>query len=222
MKVQWSYSGLKDFETCARKYHEVKVLKLYPRQETEATLYGTRLHEAAEFYIRDGTPLPNEFKFVKATLDALNAMPGRKLCEHEMALREDLSACDFKDPDYWVRGIADLVIVDDDNFTARVFDYKTGSDKYPDPGQLDLMALMIMAEMPHIKRVTGGLLFVKTGRLVKHSVDREEIDRAWWRYRERAARIGRAHETGVWNPTSSGLCKKYCPCTGCEFNGSHR
>ena len=29
--VTWSHSGLKDFEGCARRYHAVKVLKLYPQ-----------------------------------------------------------------------------------------------------------------------------------------------------------------------------------------------
>ncbi len=218
-KITWSHSGLKDFETCARKYHEVKVLGKYPREETEQTRYGTQLHEQAELFIKNGRPLDAAFKFLQPVVDKLAAMPGRKFPELEMALRHDLTACDFKEDDYWVRGIADLVIVDDENLTARVFDYKSGSDKYPDTDQLTLMSLMIFKHFPHIREVTSGLLFVLKNTVVKHRVSREQEDALWFRYRERIIRIAMAHATGVWNPTQSGLCRKYCVVTSCPFNG---
>ena len=128
-KVTWSHSSLKDYEGCPRRYYESKVLKKYPFTDTQATIYGKELHEAAEFYIKDDKPLPQQFEFVKDTLDALKAKPGRKLCEHKMGIRADLSPCDFFDKDVWCRGIADLLIVNDDNLTARVIDYKTGNNK---------------------------------------------------------------------------------------------
>ena len=37
---------------------------------------------------------------------------GKKMCEYEMALNYHKEPCDFKDKNRWVRGIADLVIVD--------------------------------------------------------------------------------------------------------------
>lgn len=219
--VQWSYSGLKNFETCARQFHEVKILKNYPRQETEATIYGTTLHEQAELHIRDGRPLDPSFAFLQPTMDALNAMPGRKYTEYEMALTADLRVCNFKDLNYWARGIADLVIVDDDNLSARCFDYKSGGNKYPDVDQLTLMSLMIFKHFPHVRTVSSGLLFVLKDSVTKHRVNRDQEEKLWWRYRERVGRIGLAHATGVWNPKQSGLCRKYCPVTTCEFNGGH-
>ena len=60
-QVRWSHSALKDFEGCARRYHEVKVLKKYPFQETDATRYGVQVHEAIEHYIKDGTPIPPQY-----------------------------------------------------------------------------------------------------------------------------------------------------------------
>jgi len=220
--IKWSHSGLKDFETCARKYHEVKILKKYPRQETEATLYGTQLHEQAELLIKDGRPLDPSFKFMQQTMDELQAMPGQKYPELEMALTVKLDVCGFKDPAYWVRGIADLVIVDDENLTARVFDYKSGSNKYPDTDQLTLMSLMVFKHFPHVRLVTSGLLFVLKNTVTKHKVAREQEDALWWRYRERVGRIAAAEATGVWNPTQSGLCRKYCPVLDCEFQGGRR
>lgn len=218
-KVKWSYSGLKQYETCPRQYHEVKVLQKWPREETDATQYGTRLHEQAELCIRDGRPLDNDFKFMQPVVDALAAMPGRKFPEYEMALKHDLSPCDFKAPDYWVRGIADLVIVDDDNMTARCYDFKSGGNKYPDPDQLTLMSLMIFKHFPHVRQVTSGLLFVLKNTVTKHKVSRDQETALWWKYRERVGRIAMAHATGVWNPKSSGLCKKYCAVLSCPHNG---
>lgn len=217
MKVTWSHSSLKDYEGCPRRYHEVKVLKNYKFQETEATLYGTALHEAAELYVRDGTPLPPQFEFVKDTLDALTAKPGRKLCEHKMGVTADLRPCGFLDKDVWVRGIADLLIIDDENLTARVVDYKTGNNKYPDREQLKLMALMVFTHFPHIRRVSAALLFVVKNDMVKASFEREESEQYWWDYRQRVARIEQAHDSGVWNPKPTPLCG-WCAVKTCEYN----
>lgn len=220
MRVTWSHSSLKDFEGCARRYHEVKVLNKHPFKDNEHTIYGKELHKAAEEYIRDGTPIPKQFDFVTPTLDALLAKPGRKLCEHEMALTKDLEVCDFNDSNRWVRGIADLLIINDDNMTARVVDYKTGNNKYPDRDQLVLMSLMVFAHFPHIRKVKSALLFVVKNDIVKTEMTREETEDAWWRYRERVAKLETAHETGVWNPTQTPLCG-WCPVTSCEFNPKH-
>ena len=123
MTVKWSHSALKDYEGCPRRYHETKVLKKYPFTDTDATLYGKELHEAAEFYIKDDKPLPPQFEFVKDTLDALKAKPGRKLCEYKMGVRADLTPCEFRAKEVCVRGIADLLINNDENLTDRVVDY---------------------------------------------------------------------------------------------------
>jgi hypothetical protein len=217
-----SYSGIKAFETCPRKYHDTKVVKLYPREETEETeqtLYGTQLHAQAELYIKDGRPLDPNFKFLAPVLCELEAMPGRKFPELEMAVTEALVPCDFNSEDYWCQGIADLVIVDDDNFTARVFDYKSGGNKYPDTDQLMLMALLIFKHFPHVKRVTGGLLFVLKNTVSKFAVNRDQEHDLWWRWRERVAKLDGALHHGNWPEKSSGLCRQYCEVVHCAHNG---
>jgi len=215
--VTWSHSGLKDFEGCARRYHEVRVLKNYPTQETEQMRYGTELHEAAELFVKEGKPLPPEFEFIKPTLDALMSKPGRKLPEHEMALKEDLSPCAFKDPAFWVRGIADLLIVDDDNLTAKVVDYKTGKANYPDLDQLKLMALMVFAHFPKVQEVKGALIFILKNRLVSEDYKRDQMDSLWAVFESKVIRLEQAFENNEWTPNPTPLCG-YCPVTTCEFN----
>jgi hypothetical protein len=219
-QVTWSHSGLKDFEGCPRRYHEVKVLNNYPFQETEATHYGKEFHTAAELYIRDGTPIPKQFSYAQEVLDALLAKPGRKLCEYEMGITPDLQPCGFNDKGRWVRGIADLLVIDDDNLTALVVDYKTGNNKYPDLDQLRLMSMMVFKHFPHIRRVRSALLFVVKNDMVKSSMALGDADAEWWKYRERVAKLEQCHDTGVWNPKSSALCP-WCPVKTCEYNPKH-
>lgn len=218
--VKWSHSALKDYEGCARRYHEVKVLKKFPFKDTVHTLYGKQVHKAAEDYVRDGTPIPEEYKFMAPILESLMRKPGRKVPEYEMGLREDLSPCGFMDTDVWVRGIADLLIIDDDSLKAWIVDYKTGNDKYPDRDQLILMSLMVFAHFPHIRQVSSALLFVVKGSIVKHKMSREDVDAQWWKYRERIARLEKSFEADVWNPTQSPLCG-WCPVRSCEHNPDH-
>ena len=219
----WSYSSLKKFKTCAKQYYEVKVAKNYKEPDsTAATMYGKEFHTAAEFYVQDGTPLPEHFKYSKPHLDVLRSIPGDKLCEYKMALTEKLEPCDFFAPDAWCRGVADLLIINKDTGIARCVDYKTGkSAKYADPAQLELMALMIFKHFPFIRVVKGGLLFVVANEFKKSSYDVSQEHTYWRTWMQDVHRLSVAHSTGVWNPTKSGLCRKHCVVTDCQHNGAN-
>ena len=220
VNVTWSHSALKDFEGCPRRYHEVKVLKHYPFQETTHTIYGKDVHKAIEDYGKEGTPIPEKYAQFKPVVDAVLNKPGRKLFEHEMGITRDLQPCDFNDPNRWVRGIADLLIIDDDNLSAKVIDWKTGNNKYPDRDQLVLMSLMVFAHFPHIRQVKSALFFLVKESMTTHAMLRGEAEEAWWRYKERVAKLEQAHATGVWNPSQSPLCG-WCPVATCAFNPKH-
>lgn len=215
--VTWSHSALKDYEGCAKRYHEVKVLNKYPFRDTTATIYGKEVHKAIEDYINDQTPIPPEYAFVQDIVNATLNIPGRKLAEHEMALTKDLRPCDFHSPDRWVRGIADLLIINDDNLTARVVDWKTGNNKYPDRDQLRLMSLMVFAHFPHIREVKSALLFVVKDDMVKHTMTVDEAEEEWWNYRQRVAKLEASYANDVWNPTRTPLCG-WCPVKDCAYN----
>ena len=218
--IKWSHSGLKDYEGCARRFHEVKVLKNYPFQETVHTKYGKQVHEAAEMYVKNGTPIPPEYSFMEPIMESLMKIKGRKFPELEMGVREDLTPCGFGDDDVWARGIADLVIIDDDGLKAWVVDYKTGNDRYPDRDQLILMSLMVFAHFPHIRQVNSSLLFVVKGSMVKSKMEADQKDFHWGLYRERVAKLKASYENNVWNPTSTPLCG-WCQVKSCEFHPKH-
>ena len=77
----------------------------------------------------------------------------------------------------WVRGIADLVIVDGDQ--AYIIDYKTGSNKYPDTKQLKLMSLMAFVCFPEVNTIKAGLLYCMKNSFVQESYTREDIHKSW-------------------------------------------
>jgi ATP-dependent exoDNAse (exonuclease V) beta subunit len=157
-EIKWSYSGLKDYSNCPKQYHEVKVLKRFSKRPTQEMLYGTQVHTALENYVKDGSPLAKNYERYKKQLDPLREMDGIKYPEHRMAITYDKEPCTFGAKNYWARGIADLLVVDDDQ--GFIVDYKTGSNKYPDPKQLQLMALMAFAHFPELQHIKAGLLFV--------------------------------------------------------------
>jgi len=218
----WSFSKIKSFEQCPKKFYHLKVAKDYKEPETEAMLYGTAVHLAAEEYVRDGKPLPPEYMYIKAPIDALCAKQGEKLCELEMGLTADLEPCGFWDDDCWYRGIADLVILDKENKTAWVIDYKTGKNtRYADKGQLELMALCVFKHFPEVETVKGGLLFVVCNELIRETYDSELAGEMWKKWLADYNRMEQAWKNDVWNAHQSGLCKRHCIVTECVHNGRH-
>jgi hypothetical protein len=216
----WSFSGIKSFEQCGRKYYHLKVARDYSDPGGEATLYGTLFHEAAEKYVRDGTPLPPQFGYAKGALDNFLRMEGEKLCEYEMGLTENLDPCGFKDPGVWWRGIADLVILNRGAGEARIVDYKTGkSTKYADTGQLELMALAAFKHFPEVQTVKAGLLFVIANAFIKSKYTRSDEPRLWAKWMKDYARLKAAYQNDIWNPKPSGLCRRHCVVLSCPHNG---
>jgi hypothetical protein len=218
MLFTWSFSSLKDFVNCPRQYNEIKVLKNYTKRATEQMLYGTTVHKVCEDYVGEGKPLAKNYEHFKPVLDSLLEIPGLRLPEHKMALDEDGKACQYG-KGYKVRGIVDLLVVDGE--TAYIVDYKTGSNKYPDPKQLKLMALMTFAHFPDVKHIKAGLLFIVHNSFMDEEYTRDQIDELWGHFKGDLQRLQAAFDTGVWNPNKTPLCG-WCPVTSCEFHKDRR
>lgn len=215
-KFTWSYSSLKDYINCPRKYHETKVLKRYFSPPTKEMTYGNEVHKACEEYVGNDVPLAENYKFVQPALDSLKEIPGERSPEQRMALNMAGEACKWSDPDCWVRGIVDLAIIDGE--TAFVIDYKTGSNKYPDPDQLKLMALMIFAHYPEVNIIKAGLLFVVKNSFLPEDYKRKDINKLWAVFKPNLARLEMSYDTGMWSPNPTPLCP-WCPVKSCEHYG---
>ncbi len=219
----WSYSSITLFDQCPKKYYHLRVAKDIKEPESDAMLYGKDLHAAAEHFMRDGTPVPEKYAYIRPYLEKLKAIPGDKLCEHKMGLKKQdgrLAPCGFFDKDVWYRGVADLIIINRETGEARVVDYKTGkSSKYADTKQLALMAACVFAHFPEIKTVRSALLFVIAEDLVKAEY---KADTGFGIFSELDGLLvsrETAYETGVFNPKKNFSCKAWCPVLSCSHNG---
>jgi hypothetical protein len=216
----WSFSSLKTFQQCPRKYYHTKVVKDVVEGDTEATLYGKSVHTAAEEYIRDGVALPAPYAYIKPLLDKLNSIPGEKLCEVKLGLTKNLESCEFNAPNVWWHGIADLVVINREKSLAYSVDYKTSkSARYADVKQLDLVACGLFAKFPEIKKVKSGLAFVVSNEFIKAEHHAERILKYMEKPTQDVARIEAAKKNGVWNPIWGPLCK-FCAVKTCEYNKS--
>jgi hypothetical protein len=220
MSVVWSFSSLKTFEQCPRKYYHVKIAKDTVEKDTVATLYGKAMHSAAEHYIRDGEPLPKHYEHLQPVLDTLAQIDGDKYCELKLGLTKDLKPCSFNAKNVWWHGIADLVVINEAKELAYSVDFKTSKNaRYADTKQLDLVAIGLFKKFPAIKRVKSALVFVVSNELVRT----EHVVEHTSRYIEKPAqvvqRIEAAISSNVWNPIEGPLCR-FCPVRTCEFNRS--
>ena len=218
MALAHSYSAVKDFEGCPRRYHQVRILKQFKQKDTEATLYGTAVHKAFEEYIRDKTPLPESFANYKQFVEPLAQLDGDIRCEEKLGIRADFTPCGFFDKDVWFRGIPDYLAISKSGKVARVADYKTGkSSRYADTAQLELMAAMIMIHHPSVDTVRGALLFVVVADVIRSEYTRDQLPEILSKWAGRAGAIEAAVDHGVWNPRSSALCK-FCPVSTCDHH----
>lgn len=221
--AKWSYSSLSLFEQCPRKYYHLRVVKDIVEPPSEQMRYGLMAHEAAEKYVRDGTPLPPAFAYMQEALDRLKAYKeegGLILCEYKMGLTEDLEPCDFHDPNVWWRGIADLLVVNQS--VCRAVDYKTGKSQYADLKQLELLSLSVFRHFPEVTVSKAGLLFVVHPAFVKAKYLREEEQERWRKWKERVRMMDEAYAANVWNPKQNFTCKAWCPVRECIHNGKNK
>lgn len=219
MSIAWSYSSIKTFDQCPKKYYHLKVAKDVKDSDTAATVYGTELHSAAEFFVRDGTEIPAKFSFVKDTLEALRKIEGEKHCEIKLGVAKKdgkYVPCEFFDKNVWWRGIADLLIVQGDK--GFLVDYKTSKNaKYADTKQLDLLAGAVFLHYPQIKTLKSALLFVVSNEVVQKEHEAMFATAYMSTMHPELTRLEAAMTNNVWNPNSGPLCK-FCPVVECSHN----
>ena len=217
--LTWSYSSLKTFEQCPKKYYHLKVAKDVKDTGSAATVYGQDVHKAAEDFIATDTPIPTKFKFIAPALEALKQIPGEKHCELKLAVAYNDAGhtpTTFFAKDVWWRGVVDLLIVDGDK--AFMADYKTSKNaKYADTTQLDIMAAAVFTHYPEVKEIKSALIFVVSNEFVKKVHSRELHKSYYAAFDTPLERLAGAQESNVWNAVTSPLCA-YCPVKTCPHN----
>ena len=219
VKFAWSYSRLKNFETCPRRHAEVDLLKNWKEEQSEQLSYGDAVHVAMATALRTSKPLPLAYRAFQKWIDRVNRTPGEMLVESECrwAITRDFEPTAWMSEKVWLRSMADVIKVDDD--VALVVDWKTGKSKNVDPIQLTMTALMVFIQFPEVKRVRADFIWLQEDDSTTQVIDRYEAADHWAEMMPRVQRMQKAVSTNTFPPTPNRLCKSWCPVQSCEYWG---
>lgn len=212
----WSYSKVKNFESCPRRYKRVDVDKAF-KDESEQLDFGNKLHDALAAYIGKGTTLPSAFAAYKNWADKVKDGDGFTiLVEQKYAIRQDMSPTTWFGKDVWYRGIADVVKMCGP--VALAVDWKTGK-VLEDGVQLALMAQCLFSHYPELQVIRTEFIWLKEDATTREDFKRDDMASIWAGVLPRVAALQHAHTTNEFNPKPGYLCRKFCPVIDCEHNG---
>jgi hypothetical protein len=220
----WSYSKLKNYETCPKRHYEVDITKAFSDAGGEALVEGNQAHDALAKACSGQVPLPTKFSHYQAWVDRIQGGTGELLVEQKYAITRDFRPTTYFARDVWFRGIGDIVRINGRG--ALVIDWKTGKI-VEEPVQLALMAACIFAHYPSVEVVRSEFVWLReecsTPELFKRSaevkIDATIISDVWVKLLPRVATLEKASQTLTYPPKPGGLCKKYCPVTSCPYWG---
>lgn len=218
LKNAWSYSALTAFETCPRRFQLTRVTKQVREPQTEATVWGNKVHKALEDFAKSGKPLSPDLKKYEKYVKKIQSYEGKRVVEERVALDRNFRQTTWMAKDVWVRGIIDIGVVGSEK--AYLLDWKTGKRR-PDSNQLKLFAALAFAMYPWIDKVVTGFIWLKSGEFDKEVFTRDQLPEIWNEFLPRLSRVAIAYDQDKWTPKPSGLCKNWCPVgrQHCEFCG---
>jgi hypothetical protein len=215
-KLTHSYSSIKMYENCPKRYEYQRITKEVVDTGSEATKFGERVHADLENRLLRGYPLPQEsskHEQVCTTLQELT-QHATLLAEQQLCLNENLTPTGWWDKDAWLRSILDVLIIKKD--TAIVIDWKTGKRR-PDFMQLELFALQVFKHYPNIKKVKSTFVWLKEGKTDTETYTSNRTSLMWADLLARIERINQSYKTGNFPARPSGLCP-WCPAKNiCEY-----
>lgn len=216
----WSYSKLKNYETCPKKHYEVDIAKTYaedkdPDPNTPLN-WGNRAHEQLALALTTRQPITAEFRDFQPWVDRVLAGPGQLLVEQKYAITRGFKATTYFAKDVWYRGIGDVVRIDGP--VALVLDWKTGKILV-DSVQLMLMAQCIFSHYPDVQLVRSEFVWLKDDCTTPEVFTRAEVADAWVGLMERVNQLELADKLQDYPPKPSGLCRSWCPVVSCPYHG---
>lgn len=216
----WSYSKLKNYRTCPLRYLKIDVEKKYQEDFSgEHLAWGKQVHTAFEKRIGKGESFPKGMEDFEPAAERLSRAPGQIMVEQQLAIRQDLTPCEWFAKDVWFRSIADYLCVNGP--VALAIDYKTGKI-LEDSEQLALMAECIFSHYPKVQAVRTEFWWLKDDAATREDFRRDKRQVTWAKLLPEVMTLKQAHDTMNFPARSSGLCRNHCIVTECIHNGKHK
>ena len=213
----WSFSALKNYETCPRRYQAYSITKEVIEPESDALREGHALHAAFEARVAKGVELPLGMGMHEGMLAKLAAAPGQVHAEQKLALTPELKPSPWFGKRTWFRAVLDYTNLREDG-SATLIDYKTGKPN-SDLTQLGLCAATLFAHNRKLARIKAALVFTAYGQTERAEYTREDISAIWAGMLPRVKRLWEARQHEVYPPKPGPLCKRWCAVRSCPFNG---
>jgi hypothetical protein len=215
----WSYSKLKNFETCPKRHLHCDILKDVKEPESEQLLWGNLVHSALAARVKDGKPLPRAMEKYEDWCDKMVSTPGELLVEQKLAINKDFGPTTYFSDDVWFRAVGDVIKLN--GRVALVADWKTGKI-LEDGSQLALAAQCVFAHYEEVQAVRSEFIWLKEDATTSAIFKRCEMSRVWDGLWPRIRTLEHAAEINSYPPKPGGLCKRYCPVVQCPHNGANQ
>jgi PD-(D/E)XK nuclease superfamily len=225
-----SFSRLQDFEKC-RYLAKLKYVDRIPEPErplppgkTEhANDRGTRVHEAAELFVRGGVELVQELREFRDDFEELRTMyaQGAVTLEGEWAVNRDWTPVAWGSHDAWCRMKLDA-FVQTSPTSARVIDFKTGKRygnevKHTEQGQVYQLATFL--RFPELEEITVEFWYVDLNEKDIKNYSRTQGMAYFDKYDNRFSAVTTCED---FKPNPNAFSCKWCPYKGnaCEYGVS--
>jgi CRISPR/Cas system-associated exonuclease Cas4 (RecB family) len=231
----WSYSRLTVFEQCPYRAKLAFVDKipepereLPPGKEEHANDRGTRIHLAAEVYVKNDIELIPELENFRDELLELKTQyqEGKVSLEGEWGYDRDWNPTAWMSPNVWLRVKLDALVWLSET-EALVIDYKTGK-KYGNEikhgEQANLYQLAAFMRYPDLKNITTELWYTDQDEISRMKFTREQGLRFFKHFTDRGLAVTDAK---AFPPRPNIFNCKWCPyaphASGvCEFGVSKK
>jgi hypothetical protein len=226
-----SFSRLQNFEKCkylAKLMYIDKVPEperpLPPGKKEHANDRGSRIHDAAELYVRGDVELVPELAKFAEEFGELRTLfkAGRVQLEGEWAVNLNWEPVSWTSSDAWCRMKLDALVLSEDGTHARVIDYKTGKRhgnevKHTEQGQIYQLATFL--RFPELQEITVEFWYTDLKETDVKQYSRLQGIRYFEKFNDRLLAVTTCEDFPP-NPTTFSC--KWCPYNGnaCEHGVS--
>lgn len=221
----WSYSRLKNYESCPKKHYHIDIAKDIKEEESEELKFGNMLHKALANFISKGEPLPVPFKAYEKYVDGVFTFKGKDvrqnenikiLVEQQLAIDAEFAPVEWFSKTAWFRGIGDVIWIIGP--VAFIGDWKTGKI-VADSQQLALMAACVFAHHPQVQIVRSEFVWLREDANTTQDFKREDMPAMWSNLWTRIKTLEHAYLTTTYPAKPGGLCRRWCPVNTCVHHG---
>lgn len=213
----WSYSRLKNYESCPKRHFHIDIEKSVKEEDSEQLLWGNDVHKALADYISKKVELKPPFKPYQPWADKIMSTPGELLVEQKLAITKEFGPTGFFDKNVWFRAVGDVIKLNGP--VALIGDWKTGKI-VEDSQQLALSAACVFAHYPSVQMVRSEFIWLKEDASSRADFKRSDMASMWRGLWPRIEALEAAHNACDYPPKPGSLCRKWCPVAKCPHHGT--